>query len=124
MKKHIQKVRGVELIYLKSNPPQLSITAAGRVISGGWTDGTLEPRFYATPPQDGFQEYDFIAQPPFKTTTSISRPITAHTRIKKIPSWLNGVRVYSETNYSEALLNNTINPINSIDIDTDTDTDT
>lgn len=42
----VMKVVDVELKVLKSNPPQLHISAIGLVGSAGWTNPRLEPRVY------------------------------------------------------------------------------
>ena len=95
----------VEVTLLKSNPPQLAITAIGQVSSGGWKNGTLEPRYYIVPPADGIQDFDFVATPPFfSEAVQVMLPITAYHVIEQIPDWLLGVRIHAKTNNVEAKL--------------------
>lgn len=95
---HIYKVISVDLALLKSNPPQLAITAFGQVNSGGWKNGTLELRYYVIPPADGIQDLDFVAQPPVGLAPQVILPVSAHHVITQIPEWLKGVRVHAESN--------------------------
>ena len=95
---HVYKVISVDLALLKSNPPQLAITAFGQVNSGGWKNGTLEPRYYIVPPTDGIQDFDFVAQPPIGIAIQVILPVTAHHVIPHIPEWLKGVRVHAGSN--------------------------
>lgn len=104
--KHVYKTLAVDLKLLKSSPPQLAITAFGLVRTGGWKNGALEPRYYINPPQDGIQDFDFVAEPPVGPAVEVILPISAHTPMEHIPSWLKGVRVHSETNSIEAKLDN------------------
>jgi hypothetical protein len=96
--KPILCVNTVDLKLLKSFPPQLVITAYGKVSSGGWKDGTLAPRFHVVPPADGIIDYDFIAEPPTGIAIQVILPIVAHTTFTDPPSWLKGVRVHSASN--------------------------
>ncbi len=96
--KHVHKALSVQLALMKSNPPQLAITAYGLVRTGGWKNGTLEPRYYINPPADGIQDFDFVADPPVGPATEVVLPITAHYILTHIPAWLKGVRVHAETN--------------------------
>ncbi|WP_238543606.1 hypothetical protein [Pseudomonas sp. GM79] len=57
------KVVDIKLKLLKSNPPQLPISAIGLVGSAGWTNPRLEPRVYIQFPPDGIQDFDFVADP-------------------------------------------------------------
>jgi hypothetical protein len=102
--KHIRSVVSVDLSLLKSHPPQLLISALGTVPTGGWKNGTLEPRFYIVPPTDGIQDFDFAADPPVGPAIDVILPIAAQTMMESISSWLKGVRVHSATNNVEALL--------------------
>jgi hypothetical protein len=102
---HIFETVAVETALLKSFPPQLAITAFGKVNSGGWKNGSLEPRYYLLPPSDGIQDFDFVASPPVGTAIQVILPVTAHYVIQQIPDWLSGVRVHSKSNSVEVKLN-------------------
>lgn len=95
---YVYSVISVDLALLKSNPPQLAITAFGQVNSGGWKNGTLEMRYYVNPPEDGIQDLDFVAQPPVGNAIQVILPVSAHHVITDIPGWLKGVRVHAKSN--------------------------
>lgn len=99
---YIRSIQTVDLSLLKSNPPQLLVSAIGTVSSGGWKNGTLDARHYFVPPADGIQDFDFAATPPVGPSIQIILPISAQTVVFPIPSWLKGVRVHSATNNIEA----------------------
>ena len=50
----------------KSNPVKFLLWAEGRVPSLGWAGGQLENWVYIKPPEDGIQDFDFVATPPSK----------------------------------------------------------
>lgn len=102
--KPIRKVHTVQLQLLKSKPPVLVINAAGEVSSGGWKNGTLVPRIYLVPPQDGIADYEFEAEPPTGPSISVILPIVAQATLTDPPAWLRGIRIHSATNQVEALL--------------------
>lgn len=102
--KHVRSVLSVDVSILESQPPQLLVRALGTVPTGGWKNGTLEPRFYIDPPADGFQDFDFVGTPPFGPAIQVILPIAAQTVIPSIPPWLKGVRIHSSTNHLEALV--------------------
>jgi hypothetical protein len=85
---------------LKSNPPQLVVHATGVVPTGSWTDGRLIPYVYVTPPQDGIQDFDFVARAPKGYVIQVESPISA-SWIGTFPVWMKGARVHSSTNSVE-----------------------
>ncbi|MCE6976347.1 hypothetical protein EI534_02660 [Pseudomonas frederiksbergensis] len=101
----VMKVVDVDLKILKSNPPQLHISAIGLVNSGGWTNPRLEPRVYIQFPPDGIQDFDFVADPPQGAAIQVILPIDASKLWKEPPlDKLKGVRVHSASNSIEAPL--------------------
>lgn len=62
--KKIYSADTIDLMLLKSNPPQLLIEVTGRVPSSGWSGGSLIPYAYVTPPADQFQDFDVVAEAP------------------------------------------------------------
>ncbi|QNH77510.1 hypothetical protein GGD92_04360 [Pseudomonas protegens] len=103
MNQNISSVQTVCFSINKSNPPQLSVTAAGTVNSSGWSGGALIPRIYVAPPQDGIQEFDFVAEAPSGVVLWVMSPISGDGTIQ-MAQWMEGVRVYSATNFVSALL--------------------
>lgn len=99
---HIRSVIEASLSLLKSNPPQLLISAVGTVSSGGWKNPSLDRRHYIAPPSDGILDYDFSASPPVGTAIQVILPIAAQDVLVEIPLWLKGVRIHSATNQVEA----------------------
>lgn len=105
MGKPIMSVATVKLVLLKSNPPQLVINASGFVTTSGWKNARLEPRFYLQFPDDGLQDFDFVADPPEDIAGMVISGVTA----KPIewtgpPAHVKGVRVHSKTNDVEAYI--------------------
>ncbi len=92
----------------KSKPPILLIHATGRTTTSGWTDGQLSPYVYLFPPEDGVQEYDFIATPPGpgQIVQQVLTPISATAEIPDMDIlnyWgegnpLKGIRVHGISN--------------------------
>ena len=84
----------------KKNPPTLYVLAQGEVSSTGWNRARLEPRVYVTPPADGVQEFDFVAEPPDGIRLPVITPVLGE-GCCPAADWLQGVRVYAETNTLE-----------------------
>lgn len=108
MGKPVMSVASVNISLLKSNPPKLVITSSGFVSTSGWSNGRLEPRYYIDFPQDGIQDFDFVADPPEGMALMVISGIAA-----KPVEWdsppldkLRGIRVHSqyEKNFIEAKL--------------------
>ena len=57
-------VDAIRLLLLSSAEPALQITARGRTVTSGWSNGALARHFYVRPPTDGILDYDFVARPP------------------------------------------------------------
>ncbi|MEQ8433116.1 MAG: hypothetical protein RIA71_02655 [Oceanicaulis sp.] len=87
----------------KKNPPSLGVAATGMTRTGGWTNGRLAARVYVTPPEDGVQEFDFIADAPTGMVIQALMPIAGMGGLDPAPDWLRGVRVITETNSVESL---------------------
>jgi hypothetical protein len=54
-------VDAAQAAILESKPPQVAITADGKVPTSGWTNPELSLWFYVVPPSDGIQDFDFVA---------------------------------------------------------------
>jgi hypothetical protein len=102
---HIFRVDKVSHSWNKKLPPTLNIVASGVTRSGGWTAPSLEPRIYVMPPQDGVQDFDFVAVKPTGPSTDQLAEIEASTVMEDLPSWFRGVRVHAETNHIERKIN-------------------
>lgn len=102
-------VSTADVAILKSNPPSLLIAAAGRVNSSGWKNASLAPWFYVRPPEDGIQDFDFIAEEPNGITLAVMTPVSVSEVIAIDPAnyWgngrpLRGVRIHAQTNALDA----------------------
>ena len=100
----ISEVTDVKLALLKSNPPQLSITARGNASTPGWTKPELKPFVYVAPPQDGIYDFNFEAVPPTGPVPAVMTPIEATYILNPLPSTLKGVRIHATNNTREAML--------------------
>jgi len=100
------EVKEVVLAILKSNPPQLAITAFGVVRTLGYTNPRLVPFVYIQPPPDGIYDFSFVATAPTGPVGEMISPVTALYIMDPMPSDLKGVRIHASTNQKEALLSN------------------
>lgn len=93
----VAHIDSVHCAILKSDPPQLVVTAYGNVPTGGWTGEQLEPRTYAAPPAGGIWDYDFTAVPPNGPATQVITPSSAaHTWLDYPATHLRGVRIHGK----------------------------
>jgi hypothetical protein len=105
----VMDVTDVNIFIGKSNPPQLTIHAEGKVPTTGWSHPTLNPRMYVTTPADLVQDFDFCANEPTGLALNIICPIVAVLRIEMDVSnyWgtdlpLKGVRIHAHSGSMEA----------------------
>lgn len=109
----IYAVDDIDITLLKSKPPSLYVAAIGRAIASGWNKSELSEYVYLTPPADGVQEFDFIAQRPApgSVVLPVLTPIRAEATLPKVdlPNFwgpgrpLLGVRVRAVSNAKIAL---------------------
>ena len=113
----IANVKSVCFDILKSSPPQVLVEAKGEVSTGGWSNPMLAPRFYIVPPEDGIQEFDFVATPPSPGTivTQGFKEVSAESTGVKT-DWMKGVRVYAAANAIEVLFTETACVVATCDI--------
>lgn len=102
--KHVYQVLEANTLLLKSNPPILVVSAAGACRTGGWTDPKLLQRFYPSFPQDGIQDFDFVANPPVGAAADAITPVIATIEISDFPMELKGIRIHAEEGSIERLL--------------------
>jgi hypothetical protein len=92
-------VARVDATICRCMPPVLEVNATGVVNSSGWSNGRLEPRYYVNFPQDGIQDFDFVADPPGEMVLWVMSPIPAKPLMwKDFPKELKGVRVHAQSN--------------------------
>ena len=102
-------VDSVQVAILESKPPQFAVMANGKVPSTGWTQPELSMWFYVVPPEDGIQDYDFVAEPPSGIVLPVVTPISVFHPDPRDPRnyWgkgkpLKGVRIHARENFMEA----------------------
>lgn len=91
------------LVLFRTYPPTLSMQVNGLVSSSGWSDPKLVPFEHVTPPEDGIQEFDFVAMPPKDSYLTVMTPVSTSVLWPGVPDWARGVRVRAKLNAVEAL---------------------
>lgn len=94
-------VLGIDVSYLKSYPPILTITVYGTTSTSGWTNIKLVPRTYVTPPEDGIQEFDLMGIPPQDFVLQVVTQVTSEPFLwstDSMPNWVRGIKVYASDN--------------------------
>lgn len=90
----------------KSNPPNLLVSALGKVRTSGWKNARLTTRIKGISPE-GFMEFDFKADPPGPGEMVLQAilPVTAERIILGVVApELRGVKVFAESNTEVKLL--------------------
>jgi hypothetical protein len=101
-------VDDVQVRITRTEPPWLVIHAMGRVPTTGWSNGQLSKHVHVTPPADGIQGFDFVAQMPAsdQAVLDVLTPISAQLECPKVDIanyWgqgmpLKGIRVHAVSN--------------------------
>ncbi len=91
---HVPIIVKVEHAIQTSEPPNLLITAYGKVPTGGWRQVQLIRRIYVNPPADGIWEYDLLALRPQGPVTQVETIVRARNQWKDYDRNIKGVRVY------------------------------
>lgn len=109
----IKKVLEVTEVTLRPQdiaPPNLRISAKGKVATSGWSKPQLIQYVYVTPPSDGIWEFDFVAEAP--PEDAIVTQAVEDLKEDAVYNWKNfpeddvkGIRVYSSTNSIEKIIN-------------------
>jgi len=101
----VYRVDEVMATLLKSNPPQLNITAHGMVPTSGWRKPELVPYVYIMPPVDRIWDFVFIAEPPTEIVSQVLTPIVATYTMENTE--VRGIRVHASSNMKEVLIGET-----------------
>lgn len=102
---NILSVKEGRIYILKSNPPQWSVKAEGIAATPNWSNPRLEQRYYINFPEDGIQDFDFVADPPSGIVNQVLSPITAYADWVNVPEYVKGVRIHSKFDSIEILSN-------------------
>jgi hypothetical protein len=93
--KRVPIITDVKYELQTSEPPNLVVTAEGKVPTGGWTEVQLIRRNYEKEPADGIWEYDLLAKPPSGPATQVISMVKASDTCEKVDAKkLKGLRVY------------------------------
>jgi hypothetical protein len=93
----VGKILNVDTKVQVSDPPNLIVAVTGQVTTGGYTKPRLLRAVYATPPEDGIQDYFLLAIPPDGIAAQVISEVKASDSWKaytKEAPWLKGVRVH------------------------------
>lgn len=102
--KRMEKVVGVKLAHDKESG-KLVITAVAEVATAGYSQPTLTKVTYIKPPEDGLQDYYFMAVPPDGPAAQVISQLVARDTLTSVPDWMKGVRVHGVgAGVKEALL--------------------
>lgn len=98
----VPTVNAIQIGILSSAPTTRVFQATATVPTVQWSCTMLEPRRYATSPEDGVQDFDFIAAKPDHRAINASQIITSPiVQLSKGPAWVTGIRVHGETGFIE-----------------------
>ena len=85
----------IEVTYeFDKDKKKLTVTAVGRVPTGGWKDAKLTPRATKEAPKDGIYEYDLTAVRPEGIVTQVISKVKASHTLENPPADMKGVKVY------------------------------
>lgn len=93
----VKKILKVDFAIQEIAPPNLVVTVIGQVPTGGYQKARLVRVQYATPPEDGIQDYVLLAVPPSGLATQVISEVKAADTWKGYPKeapWLKGIRVH------------------------------
>jgi hypothetical protein len=106
--RRVMRIDSVRVALIKTMPPKLAVRCDGEVPTSGWKNAALGAWMYITPPADGIQDFDFIADPPTGIVLQWICPISTSTVLDRDPSnfWgpgqpLRGVRIHAQNNSIE-----------------------
>lgn len=107
----VMDVDTIDISILNTLPPAILVVAHGHVPTTGWTGPQLSPWFYIRAPDDGIQDFDFVAQEPAGIVGDVVLPIVAEANVHHDVAnyWgagvpLRGVRVHARANSREELI--------------------
>ena len=93
----VARILKVEVLIQESAPPNLVVSAIGRVPTGGYSNATLVRAVYTKPPADGIQDYFLLATPPSGIATQVLSQVSATDTwpaYTRAAPWLKGIRVH------------------------------
>jgi len=107
----IYKVDEARIWTVKTNPLGLSISVAGAASTPKWSEFELTPAVYVMPPVDGIYDIFWTGLPPDEIVPEVITPVEfVWTWIGFPETHLKGVRVHSDTNVVETLLDHSREP--------------
>jgi len=91
---HVPTIIKIEHVIQTSEPPNLVITAYGKVPTAGWKQVQLIRRIYIVPPSDGIWEYDMLGLRPTGPAAQVVTTVRAKNVWENYDKQIKGVRVY------------------------------
>lgn len=103
MTDNVSQVHVAKLFFIAEAPHDLVLLAWGKAATPGWSNPRLEPRRYPFPPEDGIQDFDFVADAPDGLSIEVLTPIFAADiqQIDALSYWgaerpLKGARIHAK----------------------------
>jgi hypothetical protein len=93
----VTEIIKVDYALEKIRPPNLVVTAVGKVNTGGWTNVQLVRVTYVMAPEDGIQDYILFAVPPSGPAPQVISEVKATNRWERYTEeapWIKGIRVH------------------------------
>jgi hypothetical protein len=106
----IPKILSIDLRIMKGRsesqppPPLLEVTVAGETTTSGWKNGGLSAWVYTAVPDDGFQDFTFIAERPIGIAYIVPSKITSTPALVLLTQRLKGVRIHASEGSVEKLI--------------------
>ena len=95
--KIVGTILSVDYSIEKKIPPNLVVDATGQVPTSGYSKVQLMRVVYATPPEDGIQDYVLLAVPPSDQAAAVVSEVKAVDRwtgYEREAPWIKGMRVH------------------------------
>lgn len=95
----VKTILHVDFAVQERDPPNLVVTVTGQVPAAGYDKVRLVRATYATPPEDGIQDYFLLATPPSDKASLVLSEVQASdkwTDYLTCAPWLKGIRVHGQ----------------------------
>lgn len=96
--KKVRYLKGIEILKPDIDPDLIAIKARGVAELKKLVMPVLIPRRVEHIPKDGIYEMDFIVDYDGNSMTDVEMEVDIVFRVKSLPSWVKGVRIYASEN--------------------------
>jgi hypothetical protein len=104
MMKKVRLIQGIQIMKPKEEPDLMAIKAKGIAELKKLVMPKLVPRAYDFIPEDGIFEMDFFVDNSDSGFTDVEMEVDIVFRLKNLPDWVKGVRIYATENSDIELL--------------------